>query len=109
MARTYKRDSRGRFASGGGGGGGSKKASKPPSTRAQNKATTQRLMDKGLVGTGSRLRNRTAALYSGTKATKSKFGKSWTATESDQRVGAYGVAKGAQRSKSRVKGTVKRR
>lgn len=107
MARTYKRDSRGRFA---GGGGGGKKAAAPKSkagqTRSANVATTKRLMDAGLRGTGSRLRSKTGALYAGSKATKARQSELWSNVEGNQR---RGVDPGAQRSKAKVGGTIKRR
>lgn len=111
MARTYKRDAKGRFA--GGGGGGSKKSSGAPkskagATRAANNATTKRLLGKGMLGTGSRLRTSTQKLYSGTKATKERQEGLWRAAEGNQRREVYGE-KGAQRSKAKVKSTIGRR
>ena len=119
MARTYKRDARGRFSGGGGGGGskggggksgggGSAPKSKAAATRAANKATSDRLLAKGLTGTGSRLRSKNAALYAGTKKTKSNNEQLWRAKEGNQRVGALGE-NGAQRSKAKVSNTVRRR
>lgn len=54
MARTYRRDSRGRFASGGGSGGGG--GAKAASTRARNTARASALKAKGTTGIGSRVK-----------------------------------------------------
>jgi len=60
MARTYRRDSRGRFASGGGGGGGGKKSgggkSKSGSTRSANTARAKELKGKGTTAIGGRVK-----------------------------------------------------
>lgn len=79
MARAYKRDSRGRFAGGGGGGGGKKSAptSKAGATRAANAATDAKLLGMGLRATGSRLRSKVAAQYSGAKSTQQRNAKMW--------------------------------
>lgn len=53
MARTYKRDSRGRFASGGGGSSGGSKAA---STRKANTARANQLRGKGTIAIGSRVK-----------------------------------------------------
>jgi len=45
MARTYRRDSNGRFAGGGGGGGGGKSGSKRPATRGINRSTNKLTRD----------------------------------------------------------------
>lgn len=112
MARAYKRDAKGRFA--GGGGGGSKKSSGAPkskagATRAANTATTNRLWEQGMRGTGSRLRTSTQKLYSGTKATKQRNEGLWRAVEGNQRAGAKGEKQGAQFTKAKVKGTIGRK
>lgn len=113
MARSYKRDANGRFAGGGGGGkkasGGAAPKSKSAATRAANKAVTDRLLAKGLTGTGSRLNKKNAALYSGSKATKAKKAALWSNVEGMQRAGASGRAIGAQRSKAKVGSTIGRR
>lgn len=113
---AQRRDARGRFASSGGGsGGGSKKKasgapkSKSAATRAANKATTDRLLAKGMTGTGSRLRSSTSKLYQGTKATKGNNERLWRNKESNQRNAASGEKIGAQRSTAKVRGTVSRR
>jgi hypothetical protein len=108
MARTYKRDSRGRFAGGGGGGGGGKGGSgKGGSTRGANNATTKRLQDKGLTGIGSRLKGKNASLYSGTERTKKGRAQLWANAEQNQKTGSMG--QGAQFSRSRPGGVVRRR
>jgi hypothetical protein len=63
VARTYRRDSRGRFAGGGGGsgGGGSKGGgkgggSKSANTRKANTARASELRDKGTTGIGGRVK-----------------------------------------------------
>ena len=111
MARSYKRDANGRFASTGGVKRKSSGApkSKSAATRAANEATTKRLMDKGLTGTGSRLRSKNQSLYSGSKATKQRQESIWRGKESNQRNAALGENTGAQRSKIKVGGTVRRR
>jgi hypothetical protein len=113
MARSYKRDKSGRFSGGGGGGGGKKATGAPKSksaaTRAANKATTDRLTSQGLTGTGSRLRTKNAALYQGTKKTKSNNEQLWRGKEFNQRNGALGEKMGAQRSKAKVGGTIRKR
>jgi hypothetical protein len=67
MARTYKRDSRGRFA--GGGGGGSK--SKGGSTRSANTARSKELQAKGTTAIGGRVK---AKGFSGQKAAQQRAG-----------------------------------
>lgn len=76
--RTYKRDSRGRFASGGGGGGGSSKGGgkskgspKGISTRAKNTARANELKAKGTVSLGDRIK---AKGFSGGKAAQARAG-----------------------------------
>lgn len=80
MARSYKRDSKGRFASGGGGGG--KKAASGTSakaTRAANDARTADLKSKGLVASGRRASGKLASSYSGTRATQKRNADAWSA------------------------------
>ena len=67
MARTYKRDSRGRFA--GGGGGGSK--SKGGSTRSAITARSKELQAKGTTAIGGRVK---AKGFSGQKAAQQRAG-----------------------------------
>ena len=110
MARTYRRDSRGRFAGGGGGsgGGGSKgggKKSGSGATRSANVATTKRLLGQGLTGIGSRLKNKNASLYQGTKATRQNRAQLWANAENNQKVGR----RPAQYSTARMSGVASRR
>jgi len=103
----------GRFA----GGGGTTRSAKPKgapkskaaATRAANQATNERLLGKGLTGTGSRLRTKNQALFAGTKATKKRQEELWRAKEGNQRAGAAMEPMGAQRSKARIGSTIKRR
>lgn len=70
--RTYKRDSRGRFASGGGGGGSSKGGkSKGTSTKSKNTARANELKAKGTVSLGDRIK---AKGFSGGKAAQARAG-----------------------------------
>lgn len=72
--RTYKRDSRGRFASGGGGGGGSSKGggkSKGTSTKSKNTARANELKAKGTTGLGARVK---AKGFAGGKAAQQRAG-----------------------------------
>lgn len=113
MARSYKRDSHGRFAGGGGGGGGSKSSGKKGSskggnTTAANNATTKRLQSKGLTGIGSRLKGKNASLYAGKDKTKKGRAQLWANAEHNQKMGA-GTAQGAQFMKGGIKGTIGRR
>lgn len=76
MARTYKRDSNGRFAGGGGGGGksgGSKSSggSKAATTRAKNTARAADLKAKGTTAISSRVK---AKGFSGGKAAQKRAG-----------------------------------
>ena len=121
MARTYKRDSRGRFASGGG-GGGSKKAAAPrtgpskgakllaeyaggrSSTKKANAAEHQRLSDMGVRAIGKRLTASAAKRFTGAKKTKMHNARSW------QTAGKGFVRDmGAKYSSARVKSTVSRK
>lgn len=113
MARTYRRDSRGRFAGSGGGGSGGRggggkgggRKSGSGATRSANVATTKRLQGQGLTGIGSRLKNKNASLYQGTKATRQNRAQLWANAENNQRVGRQP----AQRSKVRMAGVLSRR
>jgi hypothetical protein len=112
VARTYRRDSRGRFAGGGGGGGsgrgGSKgggKKSGSGATRSANVATTKRLQGQGLTGIGSRLKGKNASLYQGTSATRQNRAQLWANAENNQRVGR----RPAQYSAARLPGVARRR
>lgn len=112
MARTYSRDSRGRFASKGGGGGGT--ATRAPkasggkkggvSTRAANDAVAKRMRATGQTAIGGRLMKSTAAKFSGTAATKRSRAASMGR---DSRAG-YGEDAAAW-SKARPKGTMSKR
>ena len=113
MARSYKRDSRGRFSGGGGGGSSSKSSggkgsSKGGNTTAANNATTKRLQKAGLTGIGSRLKGKNASLYQGKAATRKGRAQLWANAEHNQKLGA-GTAQGAQFMKAGVKGTIGRR
>jgi hypothetical protein len=131
MARTYKRDSRGRFAGGGGGSasaapkapkapraaGGAPSAAKArgakaraaTSTRAANEATTKRLKATGQTAVGGRLAKSTAAKYSGTAETKRNRAGSWQAAGHNQKEGVPGYRQGANFAKASPKGTTTRR
>lgn len=67
MARTYKRDSNGRFAGGGGGGGGKKAAS----SRATNTARAKALQAKGTTAIGGRVK---AKGFAGGKGAQERAG-----------------------------------
>lgn len=111
MARSYKRDSRGRFAGGGGSSSkssGGKGSSKGGNTTAANNATTKRLQKAGLTGIGSRLKGKNASLYQGKAATRKGRAQLWANAEHNQKLGA-GTAQGAQFMKAGVKGTIGRR
>lgn len=73
MARTYRRDSRGRFAGGGGGGGGGggRGGSKAASTRAANTARAAALRAGGTTGIGGRVR---AKGFAGGKGAQQRAG-----------------------------------
>lgn len=103
MARSYKRDSHGRFASTGSTGGtrrslAASKGSKGSSTRAANDATTKRLRSTGLTAVGGRLMGSTAAKFSGTAATKRSRAGSLAAS-----------GEGASYSRRAPKGTMTKR
>lgn len=108
MARTYKRDKNGRFASTG--GSGKAKAaptSKAGMTRAANTATAKRLADKGMTGIGGRLAKKNASLYQGTKATKRNRAADARNRDENQKEQVHGYAWGAHRSKSKMRGMIK--
>jgi predicted NAD/FAD-dependent oxidoreductase len=122
MARSYKRDARGRFSGGGGGssGGGGKKAAggtKALSTRAANTATEKRLLDKGLRGVGGRLAKKNESLFQGTAKTKrsrsSRFTEASEQLRTDGRMGQPAVDgawnRGASNSRAKAKGTMTRK
>lgn len=69
MARTYKRDSRGRFAGGGGGGGGGK--GKAASSRATNTARAKALQAAGTTAIGGRVK---AKGFAGGKGAQQRAG-----------------------------------
>lgn len=68
MARSYKRDSQGRFS---GGGGGSSGGSKAASTRKANTARANELKGKGTVAIGSRVK---AKGFAGGKGAQQRAG-----------------------------------
>lgn len=70
MARTYKRDSKGRFAGGGGGGSGGS-GGKAASTRGINTARAKTLRAKGTVALGSRVK---AKGFAGGKGAQQRAG-----------------------------------
>ena len=124
MARSYKRDARGRFSGGGGssgGGGGGKKAAggkaKAPSVRGANDATDKRLDGKGLRAVGGRLAKKNASLYQGTERTKAK--RSSRFRDAGDQLSTNGMRgqpavdgawnRGAVRSGGKMKGTVSKR
>jgi hypothetical protein len=136
MARSYKRDSRGRFASTGGGGSTATKApraasapratqasSRAPSaakargekaraatsTRAANDAVTRRINATGQTAVGGRLAKSTAAKYSGTAATKRSRAAGWVNAGHNQKEGVPGSRQGANFAKASPKGTATRR
>jgi len=91
MARTYTRDSHGRFA----GTGGARRATraseartvgaaKGAATRKANDATTARLKASGLTAVGGRLAKSTASKYTGTADTKRSRVRSWASENSDR-------------------------
>lgn len=71
MARTYRRDSNGRFSSGGGGGGRKSGGGKAAGTRAANTARAGELKAKGTTGLGGRVK---AKGFSGGKAAQQRAG-----------------------------------
>jgi hypothetical protein len=114
---AQRRDSKGRFAGGGGssGGGGKKSGgkagstSKSATTRKANEATEKRLLSKGLTGTGSRLNKKTEALFQGSAKTKKSRREGFSNAEGNQRRGASNTVIGAQRSKTKMGGTISRK
>ena len=105
MARTYRRDSNGRFASGGGGGSGGKKAA---STRAANTARGGALRAKGTTGLGARVK---AKGFAGGKGAQQRAGGLRTGGTVQGRGQAFAVGKGGKQSAARrvaTRGMVKR-
>lgn len=103
MARSYKRDSRGRFASTG--GGGSK--SKGTSTRAKNTARAAELKEKGTTAIGSRVK---AKGFSGQKGAQQRAGGLRTTGGTRGQATAFTVGKGGKMSggqKAATKGAIK--
>ena len=98
MARAYKRDAKGRFASSGGGGGkksGGKKAKGGPgkwaktaadvsggaaASKKKNAAAHQSLADKGVSAVGSRLKSKTEGRFTGRAKTKRANAEMWVST-----------------------------
>ena len=81
MARSYRRDKKGRFAAKGGGGGGgaaTSSKSKPKSVRAKNAAAEKRIVDAGTSRVGSRTQTALANKFSGTSKTKKNRAAAWT-------------------------------
>jgi len=118
MARTYRRDNRGRFSGGGGssggggkaaGGGGSAPKSKSATTRAANKANSQRLKDMGQTAIGGRLRKSTEKSFSGTKATKAKQAQLLVNAGNNKRNAVRGESVGANFSEAKQRGTMSRK
>jgi hypothetical protein len=114
MARSYRRDSNGRF-SGGGGGGGSKASSKgvrggggggagskAAATKATNKARASELAAKGTTAIGGRLKAKGFA--GGAGAQKRAGGLRGTAVISG-RAKAFTVGKGGKQSASQRSAT----
>jgi len=97
--RKYNRDKNGRFASSGGGGGSKSSGGKAQSTRQKNVATDRRLLDKGMTAVGGRLRNKTAGLYAGAKATQRANADQWVrtgATTAKRKAGTVGAGTRSQ-------------
>ena len=116
MARSYKRDSKGRFASsGGGGGGGGSKAKAPAApkskagqTRAANAARDKKLLGMGMTGAGSRMHGAIAKKYSGTKQTKNRNATLWTNVGDMKKNRATGYSSPPTKAPKRS-GTISRR
>ena len=94
MARTYKRDGRGRFASGGGSAGGSSKGSS--GRRSTPKTTSAR-------GRALQNQRRSAALVSATRGGKGPSAKAVRSVLTAQRARAYYEATGSGKKRSAVK------
>lgn len=102
MARTYKRDSRGRFS---GGGGGGKAAG--TSTRSKNAARAADLKAKGTTAISSRVK---AKGFSGGKAAQKRAGGLRNSGTVSGKGVAFTVGKGGKQSagqKAATKGAVK--
>lgn len=91
MARTYKRDSIGRFAGGGGSSGGSKAAS----TRKANTARAAQLRAKGTTGIGTRVR---AKGFAGGKGAQMRIGGLRTSAKISGGAPAFTVRQGGTQS-----------
>lgn len=89
MARTYSRDSRGRFSGGGGGGG-----KKGGSTRSKNTARAKELKAAGTTGIGSRVK---AKGFAGGKGAQQRAGGLRTSGTATARVRGKGVGAGSRR------------
>jgi hypothetical protein len=83
--------------------------SKAATTRAANKANTDRLTAMGQTAIGSRLKKSTAKSYSGTKATKEKNAQLWANAGSNKREAVRGESVGANFSKAKMRGTFGRK
>lgn len=97
MARSYRRDSRGRFSGGGGGGkatGGSLKA-RSSAKRSQAKLATKDQGDKSLSGSLSRRAQRAAVTRTGKAAAAAKAANR-TKLAGGRPTGTVGKAKGAK-------------
>lgn len=114
MARTYKRDARGRFSSsGGGGGGGGKKSgstpgSKAASTRAANLARAAQLKAAGTTAIGARVK---AKGFSGGKGAQKRAGGLRAASSVSGSARAFTVGRGGKMSsaqRSATQGAIKR-
>jgi hypothetical protein len=89
MARSYKRDSMGRFSGTGGGGG----KSKGTSTRAKNTARAAELKEKGTTAIGSRVK---AKGFSGQKGAQQRAGGLRTTGGTRGQGTAFTVGKGGK-------------
>ena len=92
MARSYSRDSRGRF-SGGGGGGGKSGGSKAASTRAKNTARAAELKAKGSTGLSSRVK---AKGFRGGKGAQQRAGGLRARGQVTGKAAAFTVGKGGK-------------
>jgi hypothetical protein len=91
MARSYSRDSRGRFSGGGGGGGGKKAAS----TRSKNTARAAELKAAGTTGIGGRVK---AKGFAGGKGAQQRAGGLRTSGAASGKARAFTVGKGGKQS-----------
>ena len=99
MARTYKRDSIGRFAGGGGGGGkgggSAKPAAKAASTRSTNTARAKALQASGTTAIGGRVK---AKGFVGGKAAQQRAGGLRASGTTSVKARAFTVGKGGKQS-----------